>query len=60
MGAMFYNLSVTDEHYFGAVANRGKPVGNDKRGAAFHQCLNAFLYQLLRAGVYTAGGFVEN
>jgi len=34
--AAFHNLTVADKHYLRAVAYCGKPVGDDKRGAAFH------------------------
>ena len=47
MAADFGNAALIDDRDAVRVANRGKPVGDDQRGASFGQCIERCLNRAL-------------
>ncbi len=60
MRAALDNFAVIDHQNFIGIAHGAEAVGDDKRGAAFHQPLERLLDELLGGGVHAGGGLIEN
>ena len=58
MGAALNDSSLLHDHDAVGVAHGGKPVGDDKGGAAFHQGVHTLLD--LCAGVYAGSRLIQN
>ena len=54
------DVSLLQHQNYVGVSDGGKAVGNDKDGASFHELVHTTLNEGFGAGVYGAGGFVQN
>src|SRR5947208_9912867 len=60
MSAALHNASGLHHQDLVGLAHGGKTMRNYKRGAAFHQVLEALLNEGFRFGVEAGGGFIED
>ena len=60
MGAFFEDVAFIENEDDVGLAYGGKAVGNDKGGAADHECFQRFLDQSFAFGIQRGGGFVQD
>ena len=60
MGAAFDDTAVGDDHDARSVLDRGQPMGDDERGAAGHQVIQAPLQGLFGLRVDAGGCLVQD
>ena len=60
MGALLDDSAVVEDDDLISIADGAETVGDDKGGAALHQCIHATLYKPFRTGVNARCGLVED